>query len=128
MRCYFKGYFKLVGLVITCFYVSLSPAFGQICSNNYTNQNTKNSTENSVDDESPVQRVGTALSDRNLGLYWSKPTDFTEFLPFAGEDYQLAEHEGVAIKLAPCKPPQSFKYVYDPVIHLGWEDLLWENP
>lgn len=95
MRCYFKSYFKLVGLVITCFYVSLSPAFGQICSNNYANQNTNNSTENSADDESPVQRVGTALSDRNLALYWSKPTDFTEFLPFAGEDYQLAEHEGV---------------------------------
>jgi murein DD-endopeptidase MepM/ murein hydrolase activator NlpD len=221
MRCYFK----LVGLVITCLCMSLSPAFAQTCSYNYANATNEDSA-----DESPVQRVGTVRSGRDLALHWTKPTDFTEILPFSGAAYQLAEHEGidfinsdrtvnkvavrsvangkvvyiangcpqsnlfaenteqrhcggdwgnhvvllhpnglftryahlhpdsiqvhvgqrvqkgetlaqmgntgrsdtrhlhfelgVAIKLDPCKSPQSFEYIYDPVIHLGWADLL----
>ncbi|PZU96386.1 MAG: hypothetical protein DCE90_10055 [Pseudanabaena sp.] len=31
---------------------------------------------------------------------------------------------GVAIKFNPCKPAQSFKYVYDPATYLGWGDRL----
>jgi murein DD-endopeptidase MepM/ murein hydrolase activator NlpD len=31
---------------------------------------------------------------------------------------------GVAISFKPCEPSQSFKYVYNPAIYLGWDDLL----
>lgn len=77
---------KLATLVVTFLHVSLAPAFGQTC-NDYSNEN--------IEEESPTQRVGTALSDRDQAIQWSQPADFTEILHFIGDADQLAEHEGI---------------------------------
>ena len=75
------------GLVVTFLPISSAPAFGQNCSNGYTNEN--------LEENAPFQHVGTGRSDRHLDLNWTIPTDFTEIIHFSGKAYQLAEHEGI---------------------------------
>ncbi|WP_103667859.1 M23 family metallopeptidase [Pseudanabaena sp. BC1403] len=67
--------------------VSLAPAYGQICANGYSNQ--------TLEEDSPVQRLGTALSERELELHWLQPANYTNIFPFIGKSYQLSEHEGI---------------------------------
>ncbi|GBO53541.1 peptidase, M23/M37 family [Pseudanabaena sp. lw0831] len=74
-------------LVVALLHISSSPAHGQICTNGYSHQN--------LEEEAPVQRLGTALNERELELHWFQPADFTEIFPFIGKSYQLAEHEGI---------------------------------
>lgn len=74
-------------LVVTLLHISLATAHAQICANGYSNQN--------LEEYSPVQRLGTALNERELELHWLQPANFTEISPFIGKSYQLAEHEGV---------------------------------
>ena len=105
-----------------------------------------------MEEESPTERVGSARISRHLALdvalRWTKPVDFTEILPFSGNTHQLAEHEGIdfinsnqsvdqvsvrsaangkVAQLKPCEPAQSFKYVYDPAIHLGWNETYFSH-
>ncbi|TYQ25538.1 M23 family metallopeptidase [Pseudanabaena sp. UWO311] len=74
-------------LVATLLHISLAPAYGQICKNGYSNQ--------TLEEVAPVQRLGTARSERELKLHWLQPANYTEIFPFIGKSYQLSEHEGI---------------------------------
>jgi murein DD-endopeptidase MepM/ murein hydrolase activator NlpD len=74
-------------LVVTLFHIWTAPAYGQICANGYFNQ--------TLEEQAPVQRLGTALNQKELELHWLQPTNYTETSPFIGNSYQLAEHEGL---------------------------------
>ncbi|MEE3719889.1 M23 family metallopeptidase [Tumidithrix elongata RA019] len=85
--CDFCHFIKKIVLVVTFLQVSSAPAFAQICTSGYFNEK--------LEEESPVQRVGTAQNTRNIEIHWSQPADFTETDPFVGNNYQLAIHEGI---------------------------------
>jgi hypothetical protein len=55
--------------------------------NGYSNQ--------SLEEDSPVQRLGSAHNKRELKLHWLQPANYTEIFPFIGKPYQLAEQEGI---------------------------------
>jgi murein DD-endopeptidase MepM/ murein hydrolase activator NlpD len=74
-------------LVVTLFHIWTAPAYGQICANGYFNQ--------TLEEKAPVQRLGTALNQKELELHWLQPANYTETSPFIGNSYQLAEHEGL---------------------------------
>ena len=74
-------------LVVTLFHIWTAPAYGQVCANGYFNQN--------LEEEAPVQRLGTALNQKELELHWLQPANYTELHPFIGKSYQLAKHEGL---------------------------------
>jgi murein DD-endopeptidase MepM/ murein hydrolase activator NlpD len=76
-------------ILLSCIYIT--PVFAQVCSKEYSHPDLENHDE----EYSPTQRVAAVRSDRNLTLDWSLPTEFTAIDPFVGQDYQLAEHEGI---------------------------------
>lgn len=78
---------KRLLLVVTLLHISLAPAYGQICENGYSNQ--------TLEEDAPVQRLGTARIEKELELHWLQPANYTEIFPFIGKPYQLAEHEGL---------------------------------
>lgn len=74
-------------LVAMLLHISLAPAYGQICENGYSNQ--------TLEEDAPVQRLGTARIEKELELHWLQPANYTEIFPFIGKPYQLSEHEGI---------------------------------
>ena len=74
-------------LVVTLFHIWTAPAYGEICANGYFNQN--------LEEDAPVQRLGSALNQKKLELQWFQPANYTETHPFIGKSYQLAKHEGL---------------------------------
>jgi len=83
--------FRLAVFVISLSCIYVAPLFAQVCSQEYSHLNL----ENHDKEYPPTQRVAHVRSDRNLILDWALPTEFTEIYPFLGQDYQLAEHEGI---------------------------------
>jgi murein DD-endopeptidase MepM/ murein hydrolase activator NlpD len=83
--------FRLAVFLSSLSYIYVDLIFAQVCSKEYSHPNLQNHDE----EYSPTQRVASVRSDRNLTLDWALPTEFTEIYPFLGQDYQLAEHEGV---------------------------------
>lgn len=74
-------------LFVTLLHISVAPAHAQICANGYSNQ--------TLEEDAPVQRLGTARIEKELELHWLQPANYTEIFPFIGKPYQLAEHEGL---------------------------------
>jgi murein DD-endopeptidase MepM/ murein hydrolase activator NlpD len=74
-------------LFVTLLHISITPAHAQNCANGYSNQ--------TLEEDAPVQRLGTARIEKELELHWLQPANYTEISPFIGKPYQLAEHEGL---------------------------------
>jgi len=93
MRIYLR--FRCAAFLIFLFCVDGSPLFAQVCIHEHAYQSFDSNLDKHDKEYARIQRVAAVRSDRDLILAWALPAEFTEIHPFMGDDYQLAEHEGL---------------------------------